>query len=200
MKVNNLLKFIFDQAPFLLDRNQGVFVECGANDGQYVNVCHELSKIGWIGINIECNPYCFKKLLRNRPNEINIPFALSEQDFRQVEFYIPRKDPSGRDKLTGNASIIKLSEWGNRQLETIKVWTITFDMLCELYHIEEVDLFVLDVEGYEHVALKGINKILPHVFCIEWFRDKANIEKWLKDKGYVIKGEFKGNVVASRTN
>jgi len=58
------------------------------------------------------------------------------------------------------------------KFETFMVDTIQFIDLYNKHSLSNIDLFVLDVEGHEIEALKGIVVLpltaLPKVFCIEY--------------------------------
>lgn len=70
-------EFIFKR--YFPDINiQGVFVECGANDGIYGSNCKFFEEtMHWTGYNIEPTPSTFKMLQVNRQNSTNICMALS---------------------------------------------------------------------------------------------------------------------------
>jgi len=73
----------------------------------------------------------------------------------------------------------------NKEIKTISVKTITYNKIIEDNKITELDLFVLDIEGYEYEFLKSFNewKIYPKVFVIEIGHIDDNvINNILKDK------------------
>jgi FkbM family methyltransferase len=152
-------------------KRRGFFIECGANDGVYFSICNWFEReLGWHGMNVECNPYAFEELKRNRPNCINVNYALGNRDGETVKFMIPRKDCSKRDRLTGNASLMYLANWGGLSVENVGVEMITYPTLLQKHEIEYVDLFVLDIEGAEVPVLETIPtwKVRPAILSVEF--------------------------------
>ena len=65
----------------------------------------------------------------------------------------------------------------------------TLNFLLEKHSVKNIDLFVLDVEGYEKEVLNGFNieKYKPSVIVIEIFdnsKDKDYIFKYFETAGY----------------
>jgi FkbM family methyltransferase len=166
----------------------GFFVECGANTGIHRSIGYWFEhKHNWKGINIECNPHCFKLLKRNRPNCLNLDVALSNENNNSI-FRFPVDGP--RKELGGGGSIVA-NYWKDesRPIKECKINTITYQRLIETNAVEHIDLFVLDVEGNEINALKGMgnSKVIPKVFCIETNKSsKEIISKILKPLKYKI--------------
>jgi len=67
------------------DKQGGFFVECGAFDGRLESTCLVFEEsMGWTGVNIEPVPHAFRQLIKNRPNCINLKYALSDTDHPDV--------------------------------------------------------------------------------------------------------------------
>ncbi len=73
---------------FFPNKKDGFYIECGAYDGLCECSCKVFKDLGWAGLNIEPDPFIFKRLENNRPGESNINNALSspERDNQTVEF------------------------------------------------------------------------------------------------------------------
>lgn len=157
----------------------GIFIECGANDGIHRSTCLILEKkLNWTGYNIEPNPYCFKQLKNNRKNCININKALSDNNnstfFKIIE--------GNRGKLSGNGKISKNEN-------DLKIECITYKKLIEKNNIKKIDFFSLDVEGHEENVLKGM--IGCSVFPIYWLvehnhSNKNNLQNKILKLGYKL--------------
>jgi FkbM family methyltransferase len=161
---------------FFTNKRNGFFVECGAFDGLTECTCKFFEEtMGWTGLNIEPVPYAFNKLIQNRPNCINEQYALSS--INQKATFTNAIHPKIGEHF-GNGSIshipVHLEQLNNIgcTFNTFEVECIRFDDLCKKHNISNIDLFVLDVEGYELEVLKGILTIpkstLPKIFCIEY--------------------------------
>ena len=59
----------------------GFYVDVGAHDGIRINNTLYFEKYNnWKGINIEANKIVFDKLVINRPNDINLNYAVCNND------------------------------------------------------------------------------------------------------------------------
>jgi len=126
----------------------------------------------WKTYNVEPFNHVFSKLVINRPNSININKALSnENGFKKMRVY----DIHGLGIFNGNGSI-EHTDSHKKLLESVsdsfieqEVETITYKDLIKDLGISKIDLFVLDVEGYETRVIDGMVDcdILPDVFVIE---------------------------------
>jgi FkbM family methyltransferase len=208
---SKLTEVLLKTFPWLRKKSKGTFIECGANDGKFINTCHwfEINN-EWHGINIECNPYCFVALKKNRPNCLNLKYALSDTDDQEVEFMLPLNESDNKQKMTGRGSIVFKHKWqiwntlkkGELRLEKHKVQTITYKTLIERYNIKGVDLFVLDIESNELAALRGIKNcpVLPKIFCIETNQVGRNKTfEILEPYGYQISGHFQADTFFIKT-
>lgn len=168
------------------EKNDGFFIECGAGDGVLENSCLFFEKIGWRGINIEPSDDCYKKLIINRPNCLNLNIGLGDLD-RTAKF----------SKVTINQYIGGAVEpIQERKEECIKngytiqdidINLLTYKTLMPKYEFIDVDLFVLDVEGYELKVINGMIGAIsfPRVMCVEYPLIGLNpLKVLLKKLGY----------------
>jgi len=175
-------KFIHETF-FHNDMRNGFFVECGAHNGVSENTCKFFEEtLEWKGLNIEPVPYNFDKLIQNRPNCINECYALSSSNGTAI-FKNPIHPEIGRNLGCGSLSHSP-AHWEtikNFEMDIFEVQTTTFLDLYNKHSLPDIDLFVLDVEGHENEALKGILAIpehaYPKVFCIE---HQPTEDDWLK--------------------
>lgn len=166
-------KFLFER--YFQNKRDGFFVECGALDGNLESTCKFFEEsLGWRGMNIEPVPPMFQKLKENRPNSINVNVALSNNDVKSIFKHAVHPQLGLR---FGNGSL----NHNQKHMEDLirqKCTFVEYEVQCLKFSSlwadskEEIDLFVLDVEGHEISALEGIVKIkessLPKVFCIEY--------------------------------
>ena len=208
-KLNNL---------FFKGQKGGFFIECGANTGWGGSISYFYEhQLGWKGLNIEANPYCYAALIQERPNCTNLEIALSNTR-GEAQFHFPTNRPRG--KWCGIGSLIdgsiegsrpkeceqsvSLSErkgldvdkltmpgWGSA-VEHLTVKTDTYSNIIRDHDVKKVDLFVLDVEGAELQVIEGMVgcPILPEVFCVEthWLTEPIVTEA-LKPLEYKIGGQ-----------
>jgi FkbM family methyltransferase len=148
------------------EKENGIFLECGALDGVSLSVNKDFEEgFGWKCVNVEANPKSFSLLVENRPNCTNLNYALSSVDGEEIMISHNRKRP----KLSHVTKKEDLKKERKRRLTHFSVETITYRTLIEQIGLTELDVFVLDIEGHELEAIKGMEgcEVLPKVFCIE---------------------------------
>ena len=149
-------------------------IECGAFDGLFENRTKFFEEnFNWNTINIEPLPHIFKKLNINRPSSININIALSNNKGKQ---HIRVYDIPNHGINNTNASLCHLQKhqqllekMSNNKYKDVEICTTTYSSLIKEQKINELDLFVLDVEGHEYEVIDGMKdaEIFPKVFVIE---------------------------------
>lgn len=162
-------KILFER--YFQNKKNGFYIECGAFDGITESSCYFFEKyLGWEGINIEASKSLYNQLCYFRPNSINLNYALADYD-GQIDF--TKTYMSGGEFGNGSCKhtqhhIDHLKQFAVTY-ETNKINCITYKTLIQKNNISKVDLFVLDVEGFESTVLKGMMtcSVLPKIICIE---------------------------------
>ena len=146
----------------------GFFIEAGAGDGVLESCCLFFEQFGWKGINIEPSDVNFRQLTANRPNALNLQVGLGDCN-RTMKFTKESKDLyiGGEFDMT-DAQKGAMARRGFA-LEDVEREIVTYRMLLAGI-AQRVDLLVLDVEGFELRAIKGMDgsSHLPDVICIEY--------------------------------
>jgi len=172
------------------NKRGGFFIEAGAMAGAGHSVCQWFEEeLYWSGINVEPNPSLFIKLVHNRPNSININYALSDKVGSEV-LVIPINNHNIEMRGHGTISDIRAKKFeSSRNIKKYTVSTDTYTNIINRMRIEKVDLFVLDVEGHELEVISDFHNspVLPKVFAVETNKiDKASILKLLMPLGYKL--------------
>lgn len=179
-------KFLHEE--FFINKRNGFFVECGAVDGILESTCKFFEdELEWSGINIEASPPLFNMLIKNRPNCININVGLSDHD--GVLKFSHAIHPSLGTRF-GNGSFSHCKQHKDDLIRNgchFEEYAVECKMFSSIFNNGEIDLFILDVEGHEINALKGImslsDNFLPKVFVIEHsFSGIDNIDKLVSNK------------------
>ena len=137
-----------------LNYKNGFYIDCGANDGVNQSTTWYFEKyLNWNGILIEPIPDVFNELKKNR-SKSNYFYNTALTDFN-YKFKTIKFNFNKEDTLTG-------SIFSNKKLlkktQTIKVKATTLDQIIKKNKSNKlIDLFSLDVEGYEFEVLNGIN-------------------------------------------
>lgn len=151
----------------------GVFVECGAFDGQTECSCKFFEEtMGWTGFNLEPVPHLFQELQQNRPNATNLNVGLSTHAAR-LPFTRVVHPAFGDHTTLGSVALdptyrAQLAADGCEFIET-EINVIGWADFIAQQGINRVDLLVLDVEGHEAAVLEGMrgSSVLPDVMCVE---------------------------------
>ena len=140
--LNNLDKKLLQYINY----NNGFYIECGANDGvDQSNTWHFEKFKNWHGILIEAHPEIFLELKKNR-NKRNILVN---------KFLVSNNYKSQIVNISNNDLISKF----NTANEGSSLSTpITLTEVLKKNNVPKlIDLFSLDVEGYEFEVLEGID-------------------------------------------
>lgn len=179
--ITNMFKFI--------NETTGIYIEVGANDGITQSYTYELEKSGWHGILIEPSLEAFNKCAENRPGNKLFNCALVASD--------------SINEIAGDFNGSFLSSVGGERLferdgikkGIITVKSRTLNSILEEAGVGNIDLFSLDVEGYEMEVLKGfdINKYKPKYVIIEVYgKTKDDIFNFMKVNNYEILSNLTG--------
>jgi FkbM family methyltransferase len=146
-------------------RKNGFYVDVGAGDPVNLSVTKWFYDLGWSGINIEPNKKLFERLAANRPRDLNLECGVgataSEALFLEPEI----GELSTFDRQT-QASARRSGMPGTTRPVTI----LTLTTLLKRHRKKRpIDFLKIDVEGWEHEVLKGLDLGLhrPTILVIE---------------------------------
>lgn len=132
--------------------NKKIYIEAGANDGIFQSRSLEfIDNDQYFGILVEPVLYSYERCLQSRPNNTKI-YNCALVDFDYIEPTIEIHHHSLHSAMT---TLIKSN--GQSYHEKSKVPARTLDSILEENDIINIEVFYLDVEGYELNVLKGIN-------------------------------------------
>ena len=172
------LEFVI--AHLMLRKQQLFFIQIGANDGVSNDPLFKfVTQYGWAGILVEPQPEVFAMLKTNYGNRPNLKFlnvAISEEDgFRTI--YKVRMEQDTFEKAHEFSSfrrevVAHQTEWVPdiaQRIEETQVRCISFQSLLQEAGNAEVDLLLVDTEGYDLVILKMIDftRVRPAIICYE---------------------------------
>jgi FkbM family methyltransferase len=187
---------------------EAVFVEIGANDGVQHDHLRPLILSGrWSGVMVEPVPYVFERLRGNYGGMERVrlenaavadrdgarPFyhlaeAAKEERARLPEWY----DGIGsfsREAVLGHGDLVPDIE---RRLMEREVQTLTLESLCRKHGLHEVDLVLVDAEGYDAEIIRAIDFDLqrPRLLIYEHYHlshaDRAASRARLEALGYEL--------------
>jgi FkbM family methyltransferase len=181
------MKTTADKIFEYLDYSDGFYIECGANDGITQSNTYKLETYkNWKGILIEPSEIKINQCKNNRNNKnIFLNCALVSNDY-QNEFI------EGDFNYSDNGQSLMASINGQRRANTsnlINVKARTLASILDEFKIEKIDLFSLDVEGYELNVLNGLdlNRHKPTNILIEIYnKDFYNIANLMLKYNYKL--------------
>lgn len=183
--------------------NGGTYLEAGAHDGIFFSNTTELEESGlWQGILVEPSPVAFDSLIKNRPNNHLLNCALVDSESKPTIsgtflsgspvatvvpdlFYVDL--PAAGTLLSVLRAILYKCFRLRYSPKLIEVPARTLESILETLHISNLDVLILDVEGYELEALTGLGDMRPSLLIVETRTHQAlAMSKLLSGWGYVL--------------
>lgn len=143
--------------------DHGRYIDAGAGHPTIRSISHHFYRKGWRGMLVEPHPDLFRLIRAQRPDDLAYPVALAEQSGEAQLFCTEPWGYSSTDaRLTGGRTVAGTAAVPRESLMTLldrTGWDLT----------EDIHFLVLDVEGAELQALRGIdlNRVRPWVIVIE---------------------------------
>lgn len=173
----------------------GFYVDVGAHHPQkFSNTCYFYDK-GWNGINLDAQPGSMELFNKERPRDINIERAISDDD-RIIDFY-QFNEPALNTFLKEKA--IRHDTDANQYhiVNIVKIKTETFNNTLDEYLPENttIDFLTIDTEGYDFRIIKSIDfeRYKPKVIVTE-SQDRDSFESttitpldiYMRENGYYL--------------
>lgn len=172
-----------------IDFDGGFFIEAGAFDGfKQSNTYYYERMRRWRGVLVEPVPTYYERCRNLRKNSSCFNCALVPFDYGKDKIIINQSDlfsivddslGSPEESRSHALQAVEKGKMDNVQALEVPTRTLT-SVLDEANAPKEIDLFTLDVEGFESAVLGGLdfNKYQPKLILVE-VRDKLAIEKSL---------------------
>ena len=185
---------------------EAFFVEIGANDGdQHDHLRPLILSERWSGIMVEPVPYVFERLRGNYGDLDRVVLenvAIADLDGSLPFYHLSEPAPDERHRLPdwydGVGSFSRETVLGHardipdvehRVVQT-EVPCLTYESLCARHGVREVDVLVIDTEGYDHEILKRIDlgRRQPRLVIYEHYHlprsERAACRELLERAGY----------------
>jgi FkbM family methyltransferase len=151
----------------------GFYIDIGAQHPVIDSVSKAFYEKGWRGIHVEATPAYAKLLREDRPDEIVIEAAVSDQHGSMTFYEIPETGLS-----TGDSRVAEMHKKKGFTVMEIRVPTITLADIFTLGGDKEINWLKIDVEGMEKQALGGWGdpKKIPCIVVVESTAPNSKIE------------------------
>lgn len=165
------------------DNMKGIVVEVGAAGPEVLSFTKMFRDLGWRCISIEPNPY-FVKMHEDLGNEI-YPYACSDYNEDDAEFHVLGEDANSMVSY----SAIKVRYEGtpkNSQVIKTKIRTLTYILEKEARLSQEIDILIVDVEGWELDVMRGFDHIKynPKIVVLENYLNDPEYSNYMESIGY----------------
>ena len=174
-----------------VSRDDGFYIDVGANDPEDISVTKLFYDRGWRGINIDPSPKWHARLVAARPRDVNLLTAISDIS-GEVTFF---------DHEGGGLGTIE-QQFADRHrtdhgaaMQAITVKTMTLTETCERFAPRDIHFLKIDVEGHEAGVLRSMDfqRFRPWLLCIEATEPmdvgKKTFQQWdglVTDAGYTL--------------
>jgi FkbM family methyltransferase len=169
--------------------NNRIYFQIGTNNGNdnFLKLVH-LNKPDII-ILVEPNEKLINEIQKNYNNIKNVYIynnAVYYKDDEILELYIPAKNgiigtmaDNGIIYNNGHFSLLPMNDWGNKN-DMVKITTksITFDKICSIHGITNIDYLQIDTEGFDSEIIKMIDLSKYKINRIRFEKWTFNIENF----------------------
>lgn len=166
-------------------KNNGFYVDIGANHPTDLSNTKRFYDRGWRGINIEPNPSLFTAFQRDRAGDINLNVGVGDAT-EILPFYV--MSASTLSSFDKDAALEGGKLHGAILEKVIEVEVCPLQQIFEKYDCKDIDLLSVDTEGYDLRVIQSNDwvKWRPRVIIIETNQDDGAVNSFLIDKGYEL--------------
>lgn len=160
-------------------KQNGIYIDVGANHPDVISVTKKFYDRGWKGINIEPNYDNYLLFLESRKRDINLNVGIADKEGELDFFFKPEATIA---ETTGSTFSKKVYNEREYNFKSKKVKVIPLKKVFEDNKLTLVDFINIDTEGFENEVLKGNDwkKYKARVLCVEG----RGYDKFLKPFGY----------------
>ena len=157
--VDLIIDYIFKE------KNNGFYLDIGAQHPISNNNTYILHKKGWDGINIDLDKKNIDLFKIARPNDFNLNYAVSNIEGESDLFFYHESSPIN----TLNKDVSNFQKARIKSISKIQTYTLN-KILYDINFNKQIDYMNIDVEGHEKHVLDGFNiqKFKPKVISVEY--------------------------------
>ena len=165
---------------------QGLLIEVGAGPTEFYSVSKHFRDSGWRCIGFDPNPKFVQKHrdLGHEIHQLAMADFVGKSNFTIVDTKSWQKENEG---ISYSALEIRYP-CSHLDREEISVDVDRLDNVLTKLNINDVDILVVDVEGWELEVMKGLdtNKIKPKLVILENYQYNNNYNVYMESIGYQL--------------
>jgi FkbM family methyltransferase len=157
-----------------------------------------LYKLGWHGLNIDCDQDKIELFRRLRPRDISVCAAIANSNKKMTLLRYPMSATNRLSNTYADADE-QLSLCGEIPINSLPIKTKSLETVLSENNFENdtIDYLNIDVEGMELEVLEGIdfNKYMPALISVEImdFKNRQLIIQFLGKQGYILSSIVRHN-------
>jgi FkbM family methyltransferase len=165
----------------------GFYIDVGAHDPNHDSVTKAFYDRGWHGINIEPVQYWYERLVKERPQDINLNLAAGNIEGALRFFEVIDSGLS-----TASVEYAGRHEGAGREVCEREVVMSTLNSICKKYPATEIHFLKIDVEGFETQVLQGIDLSIlrPWIIVVEATEPLTTVESWHDWEPILLKSDY----------
>jgi FkbM family methyltransferase len=154
------------------------FIEIGSNDGeQHDHLRPFIRSRDWSGVMVEPVPYVFERLLGNYGGLDRVALenaAIADRDGQLPFYHLAEASEDERERMPGwydgigsfSKEVVldhaaHIPDIADRITRT-EVPSMTLASLCRKHDVEDIDLLLIDTEGYDYELIQSIDFAIHH--------------------------------------
>ncbi|SMB98234.1 methyltransferase, FkbM family [Thermanaeromonas toyohensis ToBE] len=171
----------------LKDVGKGFYIDVGACDPVVDSVTKAFYERGWRGINIEPVKKWFERLVEDRPEDINLQIAISNEP-GLVRLY--EVIDTGLSTLV--PEVAEKHRQAGFQIQEYFVPALTLNSICNSYSVSEIHFLKIDVEGAEGAVLASVDleRFRPWIILVEATEPNSTIENFKGWESYLTEHRY----------
>jgi len=171
------------------DNSRGRFIDVGAfHPFKYSNTML-LSKLGWRGINIDCDQVKMRHFEKLRPRDENVCAAVADAPRDMIWLEYPY-GATNRIADSDEKHLLSLSNETPSRITPVKAMTLTHIIEQTAFRGQHFHYLNIDCEGQDLSVLKGLDfsRYQPDLITVEAFTKAARpqLTAFLADLGYEL--------------
>ncbi|WP_338221420.1 FkbM family methyltransferase [Algoriphagus sp. oki45] len=171
----------------ILNKENGFYVDIGANDPVHLSNTKRFYDKGWNGINIEPQSFKISEFNTQRERDINLNIGIGPLDGYMEFFELDISSLSSFNKKIAFENCNKFKA-NIKEVKQVPVRRLDSILNENLPHDFNIDFFSIDTEGFEMEVLESNNWSIyrPNVIIIEFGNRLVEINEYLTSKKYSL--------------